>query len=56
MSSHMGTCGCGCCGSGPAGRRFFSSKEVIERLENYKEQITRELTGIEERLNELRGK
>ena len=56
ISSHMGTGTCGCCGCGPSGRRFLSSKEVVERLENYKDQITKELAGIEERLNELRDK
>lgn len=50
-----GCCGCGC-GCGPGFRRFFSSKEEQECLENYKKQLTKELEGIAERIRELRDK
>lgn len=51
-------CTCGCCGCGcaPAFRRFFSSKEEAECLEAYKDQLEKELAGVEERLEELKKK
>lgn len=54
----MGGCACGCCGCGcgPAFRRFFSSKEEIECLEGYRDQLKKELAGVEERITELQGK
>ena len=55
--SHAGmascTCGCCGCGCGPSFRRFFSSKEEKEGLENYREQLKKELAGVEERIKEL---
>lgn len=49
-------CGCGCCGCGCAAafRRFFSSKEEAECLGAYKDQLEKELAGVEERLEELK--
>jgi hypothetical protein len=47
-----GACGCGC---GPSFRRFYSSKEERERLESYKDEVKKELEGIEERLSELKA-
>ena len=44
------TCGCGC---GPSFRRFYSSQEERERLERYKDELKKELEGVEERLGEL---
>ena len=57
MSRHMGmagsTCGpCGC-GYGPSFRRFFSSEEEREGLETYRDQLKKELAGVEERISEL---
>lgn len=50
-------CACGCCGCGCGSsfRRFFSSEEERERLENYRDQLKKELAGIEEHLGELRA-
>jgi len=45
-------CGSGC---GPLLRRFFSSKEEQERLETYRNQLKKDLTGVEERIKELKG-
>ena len=44
------TCGCGGCA---LFRRFYSSKEARARLESYKEELKKELEGVEERLSEL---
>jgi glutathione S-transferase len=52
----MGRCTCGCCGCGPSFRRFFSSKEEKEWLENYRDQLKKELAGLEERLKERKEK
>jgi len=49
-------CSCGCCGCGPSFRSFFSAKEELERLETYKDQLKKELAGVEECLMELIGK
>jgi len=46
-------CACGC---GPSFRRFYSSEERRQRLESYKDALTKELEGVEERLSELRTK
>jgi len=58
MHSRFGACSCGCsgCGCGPSFRRFFSTKEEEEWLENYRDQLKKELAGLEERLNECKGK
>jgi len=45
-------CGCGC---GPSFRRFYSSKEERERLESYRDELKKELEGVEERLIELKA-
>jgi hypothetical protein len=45
------TCGCGC---GPSFRRFYSLEEERERLESYKDELKKELAGVEERLTELK--
>lgn len=42
-----GPCQCGCC---PPLRRFYSSEEQRERLENYRDQLKKELAGVEERI------
>lgn len=50
------TCGCCGCGCGPSFRRFFSAKEEQERLETYREQLKKELAGVEGCLKELKAK
>jgi uncharacterized protein (DUF983 family) len=51
-------CNCGCCGCGrgPFFRRFITAKEEEERLGEYKEQLKKELEGIEEHIQELKRK
>lgn len=50
--SQRGSCDCGCVPF----RRFFSSKEEQEWLENYSDQLKKELEGVEERIKELKRK
>jgi hypothetical protein len=50
------TCGCCGCGCGPSFRSFFSAKEEQERLEFYRDQLKKELDGIEECIKELKCK
>ena len=51
-------CSCGCCGCGcgTSFRRFMSAKEEQERLEEYKEQLKKEIAGVEECIQELTSK
>jgi hypothetical protein len=52
MPSHMRSVGyCGC-----RFRRFLSPQEEIERLEGYRDQLQREIAGVEHRINELKRK
>ena len=44
ISSAWG-CNCGCCGCGRFFRRFISAKEKIECLEEYRDQLKKELEG-----------
>ncbi len=48
-------CNCGC-GSGIFFRRFISKKEKKEILEDYKDQLKMELSGVEERIQEIKNK
>ncbi|HHT9138532.1 MAG TPA: hypothetical protein ACFYEK_14975 [Candidatus Wunengus sp. YC60] len=50
------TCGCCRCGCGTFFRRFVSAKEEQERLEEYRDQLEKELAGVEDRIQELKGK
>ncbi|WXG41977.1 MAG: hypothetical protein WED07_14630 [Candidatus Freyarchaeum deiterrae] len=43
--------GCGCLGM----RRFMTSEEEAEILESYKKQLQKELTGVEEKLKQIKG-
>lgn len=52
---NCGCCGCGC-GCGTFFRRFISAKEEEERLEEYRDQLKKELEGVEERIQELKRK
>jgi len=48
---------CGCeCGCGLSFRRFFSAGEELKCLENYRDQLKKELTGVEEHLKTLQDK
>ncbi|MGB6064739.1 MAG: hypothetical protein WBG50_08005 [Desulfomonilaceae bacterium] len=49
-----GTCGCG--GGGHSFRHFYTAKEEEEWLENYRDQLKKELAGVEERLKERKEK
>ncbi len=55
---HAARCTCGCCSCGCAGsfRRFYSSQEELECLEAYRDELVKELAGVDERLSELKGK
>lgn len=50
------TCGCCGCGCGPSFRRFISSEEERECLKTYRDQLKKELAGVEERIKELKAK
>jgi hypothetical protein len=49
-------CGPDCCTGGLLPRRFISSKEKKERLEEYRDQLEKELAGVQERIKDLEGK
>lgn len=51
-------CNCGCCGCGCGtfSRRFITAKEEQERLEGYRDQLKKELAGVEDCIKELKGK
>ena len=42
-------------GCGPFFRRFISTKERVEWLEEYRDRLKEELVGAEERIQELKG-
>ena len=48
-----GICTCGC---GGFPRRFISASEEKKMLESYKEQLQKEIAGVEERITALQGK
>jgi len=43
----IGYCGC-------RFRQFLSPEEEVERLESYKEQLRKEISGVESRIKELK--
>lgn len=43
-------CGCGCLGA----RRFLTSEERIEMLEEYRRKLQREIAGVEEAIREIK--
>jgi len=49
-----GQCGCGCGGGGFFHRHYFSRQEEREWLEEYREELKKELAGVEERLKGLK--
>lgn len=44
------------CHCSPQARHFLSKKEVKEMLEKYREQLQKELAGVDERISELSKK
>ena len=46
---------CSCCGPGGLFRRFVTSEEAEKCLEEYKDQLKREIAGVEERIRGLKG-
>ena len=53
---HMAGCNCGCCGCGcsPPFRRFFTAREEMERPIIYRDQLEKELAGVQEQISELK--
>ena len=49
-----------CCCCGDEGtmlvRRYKTSKEEMEKLENYRDELKKELAGVEERIQQLKSK
>jgi hypothetical protein len=45
-----------CCAPGHMVRRFRSAKEDVERLEAYRAELEKEISGVEERIQELKRK
>lgn len=46
--------GYGCCGSGgQAGRSFLTKEERLAMLREYKDDLQKEVKGVEERIKEL---
>ena len=39
----------------PHGRRFLTKEEKIKRLENYAEELTKEIAAVNERIKELKS-
>lgn len=53
-----GECGCAssvCCHDKLHGRRFLTKEEKIKQLENYAEELKKEIAAIDERINELKS-
>jgi hypothetical protein len=54
-------CGeCGCepsmgCHIQPHGRHFLTKEEKIKQLENYAEELKKEIAAVDERIKELRS-
>jgi len=56
ITRHLDMSGCSPCECGcmPPFRRYYSSEEELERLETYREQLKKELDGVEERIGKMR--
>jgi hypothetical protein len=52
----MSGCNCGCCGCGcgPPFRAFLTTEEKLERLNNYQDQLEKELAGVREQIGEIK--
>ena len=54
-----GECGCEsstCCHGQLHGRRFLTKEEKIKQLENYVEELKKEIAAVLERIEELKSK
>lgn len=49
MKNRMDCCGCDCCG----GRRFLSKEEQKKFLQEYKEELEKEMKAVQEAEKEL---
>jgi hypothetical protein len=47
-----GACGCGCLFP-HAQRRHFSAEEKLEMLQIYEDELSKEIKGVQERIEEL---
>jgi hypothetical protein len=54
---YHGALGSSCCGYGYSvfGRRFLSTKEKKQMLEEYRDQLQKELAGVDDRIKEIKG-
>jgi len=48
-------CGCCCEADTRLVRRYKTAKEEMEKLENYRDELKKELAGVEERIRELKS-
>jgi len=46
----------GCCETGEFQRRFPTKEEELQKLEDYRDQLKKELEGVEEHLKGLKSK
>jgi hypothetical protein len=44
-----------CCHGQPHGRRFLTKEEKIKRLENYAEELKKEIAAVDERIKKLKS-
>lgn len=49
-------CGCDCGGGAGFQRQVFTKKERLEWLEDYRENLKKEVTAVEEEMNLLKKK
>ena len=52
---HGPGCSCGCCGSGSQFRRFYTTEEELDRLKSYKDELEKDLAGVQERISQYKG-
>jgi hypothetical protein len=50
FQNKVSACGCGCTG---LSRRFLSPQEEKAKLEEYQEQLKKELSGVQKCINQL---
>ena len=53
-----GECGCEpsmCCHGQPHGRRFLTKEEKIRQLEDYADELKKEIAAVDERIKELKS-
>jgi hypothetical protein len=44
-----------CCQGQPHGRRFLTKQEKIKRLEEYAEELKKEMAAVEEKIKEMKS-